>query len=172
MKYGKQSTLRYVGGVWPEFGDMRNVIPAEGSRFINERDVAERRRVIFLGDRLKKDLFDTEEAVGRRILVNGTPFTVIGVMKEKEFLQQIRDLARAYGWLEYHPYDSRKSTPGFPDLTMVRDGRLIFAELKVGSKGLTEPQIQWIAELDEVKGCEVYIWRPEDYEKIKEVLSA
>lgn len=84
IKYGKQSTLRYISGVWPEFGNMRNIIPQEGSRFINERDLAEKRRVIFLGDRLKKDLFDTEDAVGKQILVNGTPFTVIGVMKEKK----------------------------------------------------------------------------------------
>jgi putative ABC transport system permease protein len=84
LKYGKQNTLRYIGGVWPEFSDMRNVIPDDGSRFINERDMSEKRRVIFLGDQLKKDLFDTDEAVGKQILVNGTPFTVIGVMKEKE----------------------------------------------------------------------------------------
>jgi len=63
---------------------MRNIIPREGSRFINERDIAEKRRVIFLGDKLKKDLFDTENAIGEQILVNGTPFTVIGVMKEKK----------------------------------------------------------------------------------------
>ncbi len=99
MKYGKQSTLRYVGGVWPQFSDMRNVIPAEGSRFINERDVAERRRVIFLGDRLKKDLFDTEEAVGQRILINGTPFTVIGVMKEKEQNSSYTGRDNRHSWI-------------------------------------------------------------------------
>lgn len=99
MKYGKQSTLRYVGGVWPEFGDMRNVIPAEGSRFINDRDITEKRRVIFLGDRLKKDLFDTEEAVGKRVLVNGTPFTVIGVMKEKKQNSSYTGRDNRHSWI-------------------------------------------------------------------------
>jgi putative ABC transport system permease protein len=84
IKYGKENTLRYVGGVWPEFSEMRNVIPSEGSRFINERDLAERRRVVFLGNQLKKDIFDTADAVGKEILLNGAPFTVIGVMKEKK----------------------------------------------------------------------------------------
>jgi putative ABC transport system permease protein len=99
MKYGQQSTLRYVGGVWPEFSDMRNVIPAENSRFINERDIAEKRRVIFLGDGLKKDLFDAEEAVGKRILVNGTPFTVIGVMKEKKQNSSYTGRDNRHSWI-------------------------------------------------------------------------
>jgi len=83
FKYGRQESLRQINGVWPEFGDMRNVIPDYGSRFINDRDMNERRRVVFIGDRMKEDLFDNEDAVGRTVLVNGTPFVVIGVMKPK-----------------------------------------------------------------------------------------
>jgi putative ABC transport system permease protein len=84
LQYKKQKTLRDVSGVWPEFAAMRNVIPAEGSRFLNELDMMERRRVVFLGNRLKTDLFAEEEAVGQTILIDGTPFTVIGVMKTKK----------------------------------------------------------------------------------------
>jgi len=84
MQYGKASTLRNVAGVWPEFWPMRNVIPREGSRFINDRDIAEKRRVIFIGNLLAEDLFGNEDPVGKDILVNGTPFKVIGVMKIKK----------------------------------------------------------------------------------------
>lgn len=84
IKYGKQVTRRTLIGVWPEFGLMRNVIPDYGSRFINDRDQSERRRVIFIGDLMAKDMFGDSTAVGKRVLVNGTPFTVIGVMKEKK----------------------------------------------------------------------------------------
>ncbi len=84
FKHGKNSTTRSVVGVWPEFGEMRNLIPEAGSRFLNERDMRERRRVIFIGDGLKKDLFGSEEAVGQTILVNNVPFHVIGVMKKKK----------------------------------------------------------------------------------------
>jgi putative ABC transport system permease protein len=81
---GRKTVLQSVIGIWPEFGDMRNVIPQEGSRFINDMDMTERRRVIFIGNILKEDLFGTEEAVGQEILVSGVPFVVIGVMKLKE----------------------------------------------------------------------------------------
>src|ERR1700675_1889234 len=45
-----------VRGVCPEYGEMRNEVPSEG-RWINAEDEMERRRVIFLGGRLKEELF-------------------------------------------------------------------------------------------------------------------
>lgn len=84
MKVGKATQLRNICGVWPEFGDMRNLIADEGSRFINDADQALRRRVIFIGNELKTELFPDKPAVGETILVNGVPFTVIGVMKTKK----------------------------------------------------------------------------------------
>ena len=86
LKYGRQTHRRFVDGVWPEYCIMRNIIPQFGSRFINEPDLQNRRRVIFLGDILAGDLFgdSVSAAVGKRILVNSMPFTVIGIMKSKE----------------------------------------------------------------------------------------
>lgn len=85
VRFGREETVRQVIGVWPEFGDMRNMIPQEGSRFINDRDIADRRRVVFIGNLLAQDLFKNgENPIGQEILLNGMPFTVIGVMKEKK----------------------------------------------------------------------------------------
>ncbi len=86
LKFGRQLTRRTAMGVWPEYGIMRNIIPQLGSRFINELDLDQRRRVIFLGNLLADDLFadSVGTAVGRDILVNGMPFTVVGIMKPKE----------------------------------------------------------------------------------------
>lgn len=84
MKRGKNTFKQQMIGIWPEFGQIRNIIPDVGSRFINDLDMAQNRRVIFIGDRLKTDLFGSDPAVGERILVDGVPFTVIGVMKKKE----------------------------------------------------------------------------------------
>jgi putative ABC transport system permease protein len=84
LKYGKQSSLRSISGVWPEFGRMRNLIPRMGSRFINDRDMREKRRVIFIGNLLAEDLFGKTDPVGEEMLVNGVPFKVVGVMKSKK----------------------------------------------------------------------------------------
>ena len=69
-------------GVYPEYGDMRNEVPSEG-RWISAEDVAERRRVVFLGARLKKKLFSGMPAVGEIVRINGVRFTVIGIMDMK-----------------------------------------------------------------------------------------
>ena len=64
----------------PIFAVMRNIIPAAGGRYLNDVDVDRRRRVIFLGDKLKQDLFHDEDAVGKTVMIDNTPFLVIGVM--------------------------------------------------------------------------------------------
>jgi len=71
-----------VRGVCPEYGDMRNEQPAEG-RWINSLDELERRRVAFLGARVREQLFGGRPAVGETILIAGVRFTVIGTMDRK-----------------------------------------------------------------------------------------
>ena len=71
-----------VRGVCPEYGEMRNEVPSEG-RWIDAGDELERRRVIFLGGRLKEQLFSGRPAVGETVTVGGVRFTVIGVMARK-----------------------------------------------------------------------------------------
>ena len=71
-----------IRGVYPEYGEMRNEVPSDG-RWISEDDIAERRRVVFLGARLKKKLFSGEPAVGEIVRINGVRFTVIGTMDMK-----------------------------------------------------------------------------------------
>lgn len=72
-----------ISGIHPVFGELRNNHPALGGRFIDDRDLLEERRVVFLGDVLKRDLFGDEPAVGKTIALLGVPFTVIGVMRPK-----------------------------------------------------------------------------------------
>ena len=58
------------------FGVMRNLIPAEGGRYVNDLDVDRRRRVVFLGDKLKQDLFGEADAVGQTVMIDNVPFLV------------------------------------------------------------------------------------------------
>lgn len=71
-----------VRGVWPMYGEIRNEVPSEG-RWLNQEDVAERRRVIFLGERLRQKLFGGRPAVGETVQVAGVRFQVIGTMERK-----------------------------------------------------------------------------------------
>lgn len=79
----RNNMVARISGVWPEFSEMRNLIPQEGGRFINDIDQAEKRRVIFIGNVLADRLFPGENAIGQIIQVRGVPFVVVGVMKEK-----------------------------------------------------------------------------------------
>ena len=62
---------------------MRNMIPEMGGRYLNPIDLGSKRRVVFLGDQLKKNLFGVDEAVGRYVYFDGVPFLVVGVMTSK-----------------------------------------------------------------------------------------
>jgi putative ABC transport system permease protein len=73
-----------VTGIIPEYGIMRNILPVEGSRFINAKDMEFKRRTVFLGNDLAGFLFQDEDPVGKYVYIADTPFRVVGVMKEKE----------------------------------------------------------------------------------------
>jgi putative ABC transport system permease protein len=72
-----------IAGIYPIYSDMRNVIPETGGRFVDDIDMHERRRVMMIGDEVKRLLFGESDAIGRIIYVGETPFTVIGVMIKK-----------------------------------------------------------------------------------------
>ena len=71
-----------VRGVCPEYGEMRNEVPASG-RWITPADIVERRRVVFLGERLYHKLFRGRPAVNEEVKIDGVRFLVIGVMDRK-----------------------------------------------------------------------------------------
>jgi putative ABC transport system permease protein len=71
-----------VRGVCPEYGEMRNEVPSEG-RWLNTSDELERRRVCFLGGRVREQLFSGRPAVGETVQIGGVRFTVVGVMARK-----------------------------------------------------------------------------------------
>jgi len=83
IAYGRKTFSKPVKGVDPDYGALRNQVPEPGGRFLNERDEREKRRVVFLGDGVKQELFGDAEAVGEAILVNQAPFLVVGVMEPK-----------------------------------------------------------------------------------------
>jgi putative ABC transport system permease protein len=83
-RFGDRTRLVDVSGVAPVFGEMRNMVPAPGGRFINPTDMEQRRRVVFVGNELAEDLFGGVDPVGREVMLHGSPFLVIGVLMPKD----------------------------------------------------------------------------------------
>lgn len=78
---------------------------------------------------------------------------------EAAFQVQVIALAKRLGYRAYHTHDSRRSEPGFPDLVLVKPPRLLFLELKVGRRQLTDEQRAWLAELDACEQVEAFAVR-------------
>jgi len=103
-------------------------------------------------------------------------------MTEAQFQQQVIDLAHIYGWAVAHfrPAWSRDGKrcmtavqadgSGWPDLTLVKGKRLIFAEVKSDKGHLSPEQYEWLERLKQT-GNEVYLWMPENWDNIQELLT-
>jgi putative ABC transport system permease protein len=90
LHYGSKTVAVDTSGVSPEFGPMRNLIPAEGGRFISPLDVQEQRRVLFLGDKIAEEIFGKTPAVGKTVLFGGSPFPDRGRAPEESAELQLQ----------------------------------------------------------------------------------
>lgn len=87
-----------VTGIIPEYGRMRNIWWEPGGRWLNDMDITYKRRVVFLGNRLRDFLFgEGADVIGKYVYIDETPFMVVGVMKKKtqnsSYNQRDRDRA-------------------------------------------------------------------------------
>ncbi len=89
---------------------------------------------------------------------------------EATWQSMVVDLARTLGFRAFHPYDSRRSAHGWPDLSLVRD-RLILLELKREKTRATDHQRDWLRALAWAQ-VEVYLVRPRNLEALAAVLAA
>ncbi|MEU4119516.1 ABC transporter permease [Kitasatospora sp. NPDC028055] len=71
-----------VVGTYPAYFETSNQKVAHGDYFTAD-DVLGSRKVAVLGATTAKQLFDTEDPVGKKIVLGGTPFTVVGVLAAK-----------------------------------------------------------------------------------------
>ncbi len=77
-----KTTTSLIQGVETEYPRIRNYQLQYGS-FHTEADNIQSERVVVLGSQLSENLFGTENPVGRLILINRIPFTVIGTLRPK-----------------------------------------------------------------------------------------
>ncbi len=74
---------RPVRGVWPDYQRFRSLRVQEG-RLMTEDDEKEGRRVVILGVESRDQLFPGRPAIGETLTMNGSPYTVIGVLEKKK----------------------------------------------------------------------------------------
>jgi putative ABC transport system permease protein len=82
LRWGDRLTTAGIRAVNDEYGAMRGMFMGEG-RFLSADDVASMRRVVVLGNDLKKKLFSQSPALDQDIFINGMRFSVIGVLQKK-----------------------------------------------------------------------------------------
>ena len=84
LRAGGRSSRQTVFGVEPDYAPLREIQVAERSRFINRRDVEERRRVAVIGPTVATELFGADDPIGRVAEMSGSVFTVVGVLARRE----------------------------------------------------------------------------------------
>lgn len=84
-------------------------------------------------------------------------------MTENELKQEVLKLARRNGWAVYHVPQARIHNgggSGYPDLTLARDGEILWIELKQQTEKPTESQLLWAAAI----GRPWHLIKPADLE--------
>lgn len=104
---------------------------------------------------------------------------------EAAFQQQVIDLAHLYGWkvASFRKVRVQRAdgsvyweTPvgadgaGWPDLVLVKGGRILAWELKVGTNKPSPDQLAWLSALDAVPGVEADAVWSDDWEWVKQQL--
>jgi len=82
LAYGASNWSAQVYGVTPEFLRIRDWA-VEAGQGISDTDVRSAARVVVLGQVAKKELFGSEDPVGKTVRIKNLPFTVVGVAAGK-----------------------------------------------------------------------------------------
>jgi len=103
-------------------------------------------------------------------------------LSERDFQEQIIQLAKLHGWMVHAERSARtkdgwrtaiQGDPGFPDLVLAREGVVIYAELKSekGKVAAGQQAWRWALGAGRLK-ANVYVWRPSDWAQIERALAA
>ncbi len=82
LAYGKETVSIGIDGVFPNYPELEAVKVKEG-RFINQRDMQERRKVIVLHEKTAKILFPSTQPLGKYLNSNGVAYQVVGIYTDQ-----------------------------------------------------------------------------------------
>jgi putative ABC transport system permease protein len=80
---GTSHTVPQFIGTYPSYLAAENYTVAKGSAF-TQQDIDEARKVVLIGSTTADDLFGTVSPIDQQVTVNGTLFTVVGVLGNKD----------------------------------------------------------------------------------------
>ena len=122
---GREATPDTVGGVTAAYLDANAKQVAEG-RFINESDERRAADVVVIGWSIADALFPFQDPLGKRVILNGRRYTVIGVLEEQgstgfestdaHVMLPFFTFDRAFPWVERDFGVNIATVPKSPDL--------------------------------------------------------
>ncbi len=80
IKAGDKSGTTNLEASTPNYLEIRKLTVVSG-RFINQKDIDDRFKVLVIGPETAQTLFSTTNVVGNKMYVNGIEFTIVGVLK-------------------------------------------------------------------------------------------
>lgn len=87
VRYGTKTGAFQVSGDYPAFQYVQTPVMRAG-RFLNQRDIDERRKVAVIGEGVVEQLYGGTEPIGTYVEANGVYFQVVGVFGTKQTGQQ------------------------------------------------------------------------------------
>lgn len=98
----------------------------------------------------------------------------VEAVSERVFMERLRRLVvEDLGYLWYHTYSSKKSTPGWPDCVMVppAGGPCWIWELKAAGGQVSPAQRRWLEALQRVTRIDARVVRPQDWSLCLDLLT-
>jgi len=119
VRNGYRTLNARLVGCTPEYRDL-NRLKASDGRFLNDRDLKDKRTCVVLAAEAAVELFGQEDPVGRSILLQERFYTIVGVMQPREATAAVGGSIAAQNYNDdiYMPLTTMRSRLG--DLNMVR----------------------------------------------------
>lgn len=102
------------------------------------------------------------------------------LVTEQAWQRTVTEAAELHGWVVCHVrrtisghgkgWVTGTTLKGWPDLTLLRPPRIVFAELKSATGRVSAEQQAVLDLLDGCPGVETYVWRPDDWDDVVAVL--
>lgn len=105
LSYGNERLNIGIDGVFPSYPQLEPITLKRG-RFINERDMQEKRKVIVLHEKTADILFPKSEPLGKQVQAQGVSYLVVGIYADQNSFQPSALAPFTTVQLVYHKGDS------------------------------------------------------------------